>query len=66
MFRSLMKFVFWIFLLVGGLFMGLSGWILYQPDVDDFWFLSYAYSFFGLMMLFASCLVAKSYIIGRT
>lgn len=62
MFRSISWFLFYLFLLVGGIFMAFAGWILYQPDVDDFWFLSYAYGFFGAMMVFASCIVAKQFI----
>lgn len=65
MFRSISWFLFYLFLLVGGIFMALSGVVLYQPDVDDFWLLPYAYGLFGLVMIYASCLVASRFIKGE-
>ena len=65
MVKSIALFLFYLFLLVGGIFMALTGVVLYQPDIDDFWFLPFAYGSFGLVMIYASCLVASHFIKGE-
>ena len=59
MFRSLMKFVFWIFLLLSGIFTAISGFVIFPADL---WFVQFIWAFMGGCMLFASCIVASTLI----
>jgi len=54
MFRSFMKLLFILFLLLSGLFMGISAFVLFPADL---WFVQGIWAFMGVCMLFCAGLV---------